>query len=141
MLLSRSLLFLGLPFLATTNAIINCRLGVMDVSVMNMRVRLNIFKVSTQPVFVDESECFFADVIDEIIEEALPTILSNYPLETYLSHGDLTLFDLGSVIDEMDSNLDSIPHLQSSSWVYLYMPLSTVSLHAHHLLSLLEDAF
>ncbi|KAI5652853.1 hypothetical protein M9H77_30040 [Catharanthus roseus] len=33
------------PFLATADATINCRTRVMDVSVMNMRVSLNIFKL------------------------------------------------------------------------------------------------
>jgi len=42
----------------------------MDVSVMNMRVRLSHFKASSQPVLEDESECFFIDVIDEMIEDA-----------------------------------------------------------------------
>jgi len=95
----------------------------MDVSVMNMRVRLNIFKASAQLVFEDESECFFIDVIDEMIEEALPAILSSDPLETCLSHGDLGLCDLESTIDEMDSTLDFTPHLESSSSVSTYEPL------------------
>ena len=73
-------LILGCPFLTTANATINCRSGVMDVSVMNMRVRLNIFKASTQPVLEDESECFLVDMIDGMIEEALPAILSIDPL-------------------------------------------------------------
>jgi len=76
-----------------------------------MRVRLNIFKDSAQPMFEDESECFF----DEMIEGALPIILSSNPLGSCLSHRDLRLFDLKSTMDEMDSNLDSTPHLESSS--------------------------
>ena len=114
---------LGRPFLATANATINCRSGVMDVSVMNMRVRCNIFKVSVQPVFEDESECFFVDVIDEMNEEALPAILTSYPLGTCLSRGDLRLCDLGSAIDEMDYSLDFTPYLESSSCVSTYEPL------------------
>ena len=51
----------------------------MDVSIMNMRIRLNIFKAYAQPVFEDEFECFFVDVINEMVEEALPAILSNDP--------------------------------------------------------------
>jgi len=47
-----------------------------------MRVRSNIFKASLQPVFEDESNYFFVDVIDEIIEKALPAVLSNDPLGT-----------------------------------------------------------
>ena len=120
-------LILGRPFLATANATINCRTGVMDVSVMNMRVRLNIFKASTQPVFEDESECFFVDVIDEIIEEALPAILSNNPLGICLSDEDLRLFDLGSMIGEMNSTFDSTPYLESSSWVSTYEPLTPLA--------------
>ena len=73
-------LILGHPFLATANATINCRSGVMDISVVNMRVRLNIFQACSQPMLEDESECFFIDVIDEMIEEALLAILSNDPL-------------------------------------------------------------
>ena len=70
----------------------------------------------------DESKYFFVDVINEMIEEALPAILSSDPSETYLSHGDLRLFDLGSTIDEIDSTPDSNPHLESSSWVSTYEP-------------------
>ena len=61
-------LIFGCPVLATTNATINCRSVVTDVLVINMRVRFNNFKASAQPVFEDEYECFFVDVIDEIIE-------------------------------------------------------------------------
>jgi len=47
---------------------------------MNMRVKLNIFKASSQPVLEDESECFFVDMADKMIEEALPAILNEGPL-------------------------------------------------------------
>ena len=56
----------------------------MDVSVMNMRVRLSHFKASSQPVLEDESECFFVVVIDEMVEKALPTILNKDSMGTYL---------------------------------------------------------
>ena len=46
------------------------------------------------------------------------------PLGIYLSHGDLGLFDLGSAISELDSTLDSISHLGSPSWAFIYDPLS-----------------
>ena len=108
-------LILQCPFLPTPNATINCRTGVIDVSVMNMRVRLNIFKASAQPVFEDESECFFVDVIDKMIEEALPAIMSNDSLGTCLSYGDLRLFDLRSTTDGMDSNIYSTPDIESLS--------------------------
>ena len=71
-----------MSFLATANATANCRLGVMDVTVMNMRVRLNIFKDFYQHVFEDKYECFFIDVVDEMIKKALPAILKEDPLGT-----------------------------------------------------------
>jgi hypothetical protein len=40
---------LGCPFLATANALINCRTGVMKLSFGNMTVELNIFDISRQP--------------------------------------------------------------------------------------------
>ncbi|KAI5662303.1 hypothetical protein M9H77_21626 [Catharanthus roseus] len=69
-------IILGRPFLATADATINCRTGVMDVSVMNMRVRLNIFKTSSQPSIEDNSDCYLVDVNDELIEETLPLMCS-----------------------------------------------------------------
>jgi len=63
----------------------------MDISIMNMTVMLNIFKAYSQPMLEDESECFFIDVIDEMIEEDLPAIMNKGPLGTYLSHRDLGL--------------------------------------------------
>jgi hypothetical protein len=40
---SEILVILGQPFLATANALINCRSGVMKISFENMTVELNIF--------------------------------------------------------------------------------------------------
>jgi hypothetical protein len=41
---------LGRLFLATANALINCRTGVMKISFGNMTVELNIFDISNQPL-------------------------------------------------------------------------------------------
>jgi len=39
--------------------------------------------------FEDELECFFVDLIDEMIEKVLPAILSSDPLGTYLFYDHL----------------------------------------------------
>ena len=44
----------------------------LDVLVLNMRIRLYIFKAFLQPSFEDESRCFFADMINEKVNGALP---------------------------------------------------------------------
>jgi hypothetical protein len=54
---------LGRPFLATTNACINCWTGVMEISFRNMKVRLNIFNAFQHAP--DQNECFFVDSIEE----------------------------------------------------------------------------
>jgi len=59
----------------------------MDVLVINMRVRLNIFKAFSQPVFEYEFECVFIDAIDEKIEEALPAILNRDSSKNFFSMG------------------------------------------------------
>ena len=41
-------IILGRPFLATSNAIINCRNGVMQLTFGNMTVELNIFHLSNK---------------------------------------------------------------------------------------------
>jgi hypothetical protein len=78
---------LGRPFLATANACINCRTGEMEVTFGNMKVKLNIFNAFQHPS--DAEECFFVDQIEEIIEDSLPQILSDDPLEACLSHFDI----------------------------------------------------
>ena len=62
-------IILGKPFLATSNAIINCRSGVMQLTFGNMTLELNIFHLSKkhmQPVEEGPEE---ACIIDTILEE------------------------------------------------------------------------
>jgi len=40
---------LGRPFLATSNALINCRNGVMKLSFGNMTLEMNVFNICKQP--------------------------------------------------------------------------------------------
>ena len=43
------LVTLGRPFLATSNALISCRNGLMKLSFGNMTLEMNIFNISKQP--------------------------------------------------------------------------------------------
>ena len=49
-------IILGRPFLATSNAIINCRNGFMQLSFGNMTLELNIFHLSNKHKLVDDEE-------------------------------------------------------------------------------------
>ena len=48
------LIILGRPFLATTNAIINCRNGVMQLTFGNMTLELNIFHLSNKDKLAED---------------------------------------------------------------------------------------
>ena len=47
-------IILGRPFLATSNAIINCRNGLMQLTFGNMTLELNIFYMSKKPIKLKE---------------------------------------------------------------------------------------
>jgi hypothetical protein len=63
------LVILGRPFLATANALINCRMGVMKISFGNMTMELNIFNINNQPLEYDEAHpvCLIEEITDEIV--------------------------------------------------------------------------
>ena len=62
-------IILGRPFLATSNAIINCRNGVMQLTFGNMTLELNIFHFSKKHMQLVEEEPEEICIIDTILEE------------------------------------------------------------------------
>ena len=62
-------IILGRPFLATSNAIINCRNGVMQLTFGNMTLELNIFHLSKRHMHSEEDDCEEVCIIDTILEE------------------------------------------------------------------------
>ena len=62
-------IILGIPFLATSNAIINCRNGVMQLTFGNMTLELNIFHLSKKHMHQEEDVSEEACIIDTILEE------------------------------------------------------------------------
>ena len=55
-------IILGRPFLATTNAIINCRNGVMQLTFGNMTLELNIFHLSNKDKQAEDKELKLEEV-------------------------------------------------------------------------------
>jgi hypothetical protein len=92
-------IILGHPFLATTNACINYRTRVMEISFGNMKVRLNIFTAFQHAS--DQNECFFMDNIEEFVEDSLPSLLTKDPLEACLTHFGFEDFDTDLYIEEV----------------------------------------
>jgi hypothetical protein len=79
---------LGRPLLATANALINCRTGVMKISFGNMTIKLNIFYISKKPRECNEisSVCLIEEILEESIEES-----SIQDLKTPWKHALLSL--------------------------------------------------
>ena len=55
-------IILGIPFLATSNAIINCRNGVMQLTFGNMTLELNIFHLSNKHKLAEDDMQGFEEV-------------------------------------------------------------------------------
>ena len=62
-------IILGRPFLTTSNAIINCRNGVMQLTFGNMTLELNIFHLSKKHMQPVEDGLVEVCIIDTILEE------------------------------------------------------------------------
>ena len=67
---------LGHPFLATSNALINCRSGVLKLSFGNMTLELNIFNTCKKTR--DEEDVYEVNLIETIVQDqTLETCLVN----------------------------------------------------------------
>ena len=62
-------IILGRSFLATSNAIINCQNGVMQLTFGNKTLKLNIFHLSKRHMQPVEDDCEEVCIIDTILEE------------------------------------------------------------------------
>jgi hypothetical protein len=72
-------IILGRPFLATSNALINCRNGLMKLSFGNMTLEMNIFNICKQPG--DDNDLQEVDAIEELVYDQLESTLSKIELD------------------------------------------------------------
>ena len=79
---SQIFVILGCPFLATSNALINCRSGLLKLSFGNMTLNLNIFNTCKQPR--DEEDVHEVDLIKTLVQEQFNKTYFSNPLETCL---------------------------------------------------------
>jgi hypothetical protein len=62
------------PFLVTSNALINCRNGLMKLSFRNMTLKMNIFNICKQPG--DDNDLQEVDLIEELVYDQFESTLS-----------------------------------------------------------------
>ena len=103
-------LILGRPFLATANALINCRNGLMKLSFGHMTLEINVFNIGKQPQ--DEDDCHQTYLIDSLVPEFASTLHDDTSLEHLLGEPE--------TLDTLDPNLtvatsEIVPIQQSHS--------------------------
>ncbi|XP_057954007.1 uncharacterized protein LOC131148308 [Malania oleifera] len=77
-------IILGWPFLATSNALINCRSEVLKLTFRNTTVDMNVFNARKMTSGCHDLELYAVDVVDDLdISELLSTIDSNGAFESY----------------------------------------------------------
>ncbi|XP_024024964.1 uncharacterized protein LOC112092621 [Morus notabilis] len=79
-------IILGRPFLATANALINCRNGLMKISLGNMTLEVNIFHIQKQPR--DDKKCHQTFMIDTLVEEEVLPQSNSEDLENLLQNSE-----------------------------------------------------
>jgi hypothetical protein len=95
---------LGRPFLATSNALINCRNGLMKLSFGNMTLEMNIFNICKQPG--DDNDLQEVDSIEELVYDQLESTLSKIELDE--SEDLQMIYSQEEITDEKDTeNVDA----------------------------------
>ena len=119
---------LGHPFLATSNALINCQSGVIKISFGNMTIELNIFDISKQ-VLENEDICE-VNMIEDLVHDTFVQLSCEDPLKACL-----TLFycnlDIEKSIEEVNALLDYVPRLSIDSWQPKWSLVHFLHPHSH----------
>ncbi|XP_071688710.1 uncharacterized protein [Rutidosis leptorrhynchoides] len=111
-------IILGLPFLATINAHINCRTGAMDISFENRKMRINIFNSLHAPYV---HECYQVDIVDEQVEKHASHLITNDVVEVFClgDEDDVECEEVKAVELGIASTMDS----RLPPWTHKYEPL------------------
>ena len=72
-------IILGIPFLATANAFINCRNGLMKIYFGNITPEVNVFHIAKQPL--DDNECHQTFLINTLVAEEVQLLSNSNALE------------------------------------------------------------
>ena len=88
-------IILGRPFLATANAIINCRNGVMQLTFGNMTLELNIFHLSNRHKLVENENQVTDEVYSVDQNEEKPNV---HKLQELDKKGEAVVWELPSVV-------------------------------------------
>ena len=118
-------IILGRPFLATCDAIIHVRGGILKLSFGNMAVELNMFNAGRQPGDLEDVQ--EVNLIDSIVHEHFERQCVEDPLARMLIFSEgLDCFKIeegGDVLSE-DSGLEMCPVMATGQWTPTFEPLT-----------------
>ena len=114
-------MILGCPFLATSNALINCRSGVLKLSFGNMILKFNIFNTCKQPR--DEEDVHEVELIETLVQEQFNKTCFSNPLEACLVNSCDFNFNENFEIAYIHCLLEYVQELEASNWKLKYEDL------------------
>ena len=105
---------LGRPFLATANAIIHCRGGLMTLSFGNMTVNLNIFNVIKE-IGDDEDVCE-VNMIESVVQNYVDHVSYDEPLKSCLVSPSCVEKVTTSELEFLHSIIEHIEVMEANVW-------------------------
>ena len=107
---------LGRPFLATSNALINYRNGIMKLAFENISLELNVFNMCKQPHEKEEEENEEANLVESILEEHVQEGSFSDPMETCLVNSLESSMQLEPELSNRYSLLDCAQVMENKGW-------------------------
>ena len=118
------LVILGRPFLATANAIIHCRGGLMTLSFGNMTVNLNILNVIKG--MGDEEDVFGVNMVDSVVHKYLDNVSYKDPLMSCLVSPSWDEEVTTSESEFLHSIIEHNEVLEANGWAPKFEPLPPI---------------
>ena len=115
------LVILGRPFLATANAVIHCRGGLMTLSFGNMTVNLNIFNVMKG--MGDEEDVCEVNMVDYVVQKYLDNVSYDDPLMSCLVSPSWDEKVTTSESEFLHSIIEHNEVLEANGWAPKFEPL------------------
>lgn len=106
-------IILGRLFLATSDAVIHCRNGLLNMSFSNMTMELNVFNIGNQ--MGDDDDIHKVSLIDTLVQEHVDNILYADPLEVCLTTEETSFLDSPEV-ESLYSPLDVADACGKDTW-------------------------
>ena len=114
----------GRTFLATANAIIHCRGGLMSLSFGNMTVNLNIFNVIKE--MGDEEDVCEVSMIDSMVQKYVDNVSYDDPLISCLVHPSWVEEVTTSESEFLYSIIEHSEVLEANGWAPKFEPLPPI---------------